>query len=274
MTPGRIGRRTSIKAVLPRPRPPNLPTKTKGLSCSTGNPRSNSRTGEESGTRNSLPVFVRSAGTVQQASSKLISHHRAPKASPVRQATRIVNCSAFAAMPACWRSSVMKAGASANGKAAKCCTFLMSLGDGNKTDSAPSRSPGCRSCEARHDGPGDHGLNPSAHLARGLGFRVPERLDHAKNVVSINRGHVHIADLGKGVPLKRFEELVFGAPILSVLLSRFASIGSIWSASWTRARWARLRASAKLKSRSGPRPSMRSRPPRCSARSKSASLPR
>ena len=67
----------------------------------------------DSGTRCSLPAFMRSAGTVQVLSSRSNSVHRAPIVSPVLAAVRIVNSSARAAMPSCSRNANRKPGSSA-----------------------------------------------------------------------------------------------------------------------------------------------------------------
>src|SRR5262249_46974202 len=48
----------------------------------------------DSGTRCSLPAFIRVAGSVQVLSSKSISPHRAPITSPVLAAVRMANSSA------------------------------------------------------------------------------------------------------------------------------------------------------------------------------------
>jgi hypothetical protein len=60
-----------------------------------------------------LAAFMRSAGTVQVRASRSTSGHRAPIASPVRAAVKIVSSSHRAATPAWLRSCVMNAGSSA-----------------------------------------------------------------------------------------------------------------------------------------------------------------
>ena len=66
-----------------------------------------------SGTRCSMPAFIREAGIVHTRASRLISPHCAPRTSPVRAAVRIVNSSARAATPVCLRSSATNPGISA-----------------------------------------------------------------------------------------------------------------------------------------------------------------
>ena len=60
-----------------------------------------------------LLAFMRSAGMVHTRASVSTSDHRAPSASPVRTAVRIVSSSARAEMPSRVRSSAMNAGISA-----------------------------------------------------------------------------------------------------------------------------------------------------------------
>jgi len=67
----------------------------------------------DSGTRCSLPAFMRSPGTTHSRSTKLISSQRAPINSPVRAAVRMANSSAHAATPSCRRSSGMNLAISA-----------------------------------------------------------------------------------------------------------------------------------------------------------------
>lgn len=63
----------------------------------------------ESGTRCSLPAFMRPAGMVQSAFLRSISSGFAPSTSWVRVLVRIVNSSAHAAAPSCERSFAMNA---------------------------------------------------------------------------------------------------------------------------------------------------------------------
>jgi hypothetical protein len=61
------------------------------------------------GTRCSRPAFIRSAGMVHAASSRLTSDQVAPRTSPDRVAVRIANSTARAASPTCSRNSAMNA---------------------------------------------------------------------------------------------------------------------------------------------------------------------
>ena len=73
-----------------------------------------------SGTRCSVPAFIRSAGMVHILSPASISDHRAPRTSPDRAHVRIANCSAREERASFSRSCVMKAGTSVQGRALWC----------------------------------------------------------------------------------------------------------------------------------------------------------
>lgn len=64
----------------------------------------------DSGTRCSLPAFMRWGGTVQIFAAKSISAQHAPRDSPERAAVRMVNSRARAPMASIARSCAMKAG--------------------------------------------------------------------------------------------------------------------------------------------------------------------
>ena len=85
-----------------------------------------------SGTWCSFPPFMRSAGTVHTPVSRSISDHFAPITSEVRAAVRMANSRARAEMLSRSRSSAMKLGSSAKGRAGWCLTLLLAplLGSG------------------------------------------------------------------------------------------------------------------------------------------------
>ena len=97
------------------------PGKTNSLPAASSFAFSNSSTQRgASGTLCSLPAFMRSAGTVQVAWSRSISHHFASSTSLVRAAVRMRNSNAklaIAGSPSC--SLRTKAGTSVYGRAAK-----------------------------------------------------------------------------------------------------------------------------------------------------------
>ena len=66
----------------------------------------------DNGTRCSLPIFMRSAGMVQTAFSKLNSDHLALNVSLERTAQRMVSASAFAEISGLVSNSGIKAGTS------------------------------------------------------------------------------------------------------------------------------------------------------------------
>jgi len=72
-------------------------------------------------------VFMRAAGTVHRRVRRSISSHRAPRASPVRAAVRIVNSRARAATPSRRRTSAMNVPTSAYGSAAWCAMRAAAL---------------------------------------------------------------------------------------------------------------------------------------------------
>ena len=71
----------------------------------------------DSGTSCLRPAFMRSAGIVHSLASRFTSSHVMPRTSPLREPVRIANSSAFTETPSRLRSSAMKAGTSAHGKA-------------------------------------------------------------------------------------------------------------------------------------------------------------
>ena len=68
-------------------------------------------------TRWTRAIFMRAAGTVHWRASRLNSSQRAPIASPVRAAVRIVNSRARADIAGFCRNRAMKLGTSSNGRA-------------------------------------------------------------------------------------------------------------------------------------------------------------
>ena len=89
--------------------PPFGAGNTSSVPTARGRPRSSSTQRADSGTRCSFCAFIRAAGTVQIFLRGSISDHSAPRTSPERDAHRIANSRARAAVPSRPRSCAMKA---------------------------------------------------------------------------------------------------------------------------------------------------------------------
>ena len=89
-----------------------VPGKTNSLRREAPSSFSTATARDESGTRCSRSLFMRSAGTTHSRSPKSNSFHRAPRASPVLAAVRITNSSARGVIPSLWRNLTIKPGSS------------------------------------------------------------------------------------------------------------------------------------------------------------------
>ena len=100
----------------------------------------------DTGTRCSLPDFMRVPGTIQTLPSRSISSHRAPRTSPRRAAVRIVNSIARAVVPSTLRKATMNAGTSATANAAWCSTLRSFVGGASRCSRCPLHRAGLSPC--------------------------------------------------------------------------------------------------------------------------------
>ena len=97
---------------------------------------------DDRGTRNSLPPFILSPGTVQTRASKSISSHRAPRTLPERRFVRIKNSRARGAIPGHLRSSAMNVPVSCQGRAGWCSTGAILFGSASRFSKCPRHRAG------------------------------------------------------------------------------------------------------------------------------------
>ena len=172
----------------------------------------------DSGTVCCLPPFIRSAGTVQVRACRSISPQRAPIASPVRAAVRIVSSSARAPVPACCRSVRHEARHLGIGQR----LVVLDRGDLRARRQQPLQvaAPTGRVVAlavAARRGPVQDALDPAAHPRGGLRLGRPDRLEDLHDEAGVDRADRQLADHRVGVggdgagPLR---------PVLAVLPAR------------------------------------------------------